>query len=76
VELANGAQNYELVFAGSARFFGETQDVQIMLTARADALIGTRLLNRYDLAIDFPGGQINRRPRSKPGGKRKRASGR
>ena len=76
VEFADGTQKNELLFAGSARFFGETHQVEITLTTSQDALIGTRLLNRYALAIDFPGGQINLRARLKPGGKRKRASNR
>ena len=74
VELADGRRTDELVFAGSARFLEETHDVEIMLTTSEDALIGTRLLNRYALAIDFPGGQIKLHSAHKPGGKRKRGS--
>jgi clan AA aspartic protease len=74
VELADGKQNYELVFAGSARFFGETHKVRIMVTASQDALIGTRLLNHYALSIDFPGGNITHRAAARPGEKRKRRS--
>jgi clan AA aspartic protease len=74
VELADGTRTDELVFAGSARFFGETHDVEIMVTTSEDALIGTRLLNRYPLAINFPGGRITVRSRPKAGGRRKRGS--
>ena len=71
IELADGAKRKQLVFAGSVRFFGETQDVEIMLTDSEDALIGTRLLNLYPLAIEFPGGHVKVRSQSKTGGKRK-----
>jgi hypothetical protein len=71
IELADGMQRNELVFAGSVRFFGETRDVQIMLTDSEDALIGTGLLNYHPLAIEFPGGQVKVRSRPKTGGKRK-----
>jgi clan AA aspartic protease len=71
IELADGSQRNELLFAGSVRFFGETREVQIMLTESEDALIGTSLLNHYQLAIEFPGGQVKVRPRPKTGGKRK-----
>jgi hypothetical protein len=60
------------MFAGSVRFFGETNGVRIMLTDSEDALIGTRLLNHYTLAIEFPGGQVKFRSRPKTEGKRKR----
>src|SRR5439155_5458936 len=72
VELADGKRSYELVFAGSARLFGETHEGRIMLTTSQDALIGTRLLNRYPLAIQFPGGEIKLRSRATSGERRKR----
>ena len=71
IELADGTQRKQLVFAGSVRFFGETNGVQIMLTDSEDALIGTSLLNHCPLAIEFPGGQVIARPRPKTGRKRK-----
>jgi clan AA aspartic protease len=71
IELADGSQRNELLFAGSVRFFGETREVQIMLTDSEDALVGTSLLNHYQLAIEFPGGQVKVHPRPKTGGKRK-----
>jgi clan AA aspartic protease len=76
VEFADGTRKNELLFAGSARFFGETHEVEIMVTTSQDALIGTRLLNHYSLAIEFPGGQINLRSRPEPGAKRRRPSNR
>jgi predicted aspartyl protease len=76
VELADGTQKNELLFGGSARFFSKTHEVRITLTTSEEALIGTRLLNRYPLAIDFPGGQINLRARPTPGLKQKRPSSR
>jgi clan AA aspartic protease len=72
VELADGKQSYELVFGGSARFLGQAREVEIMLTSSKDALIGTRLLNHYPLAIDFPGGQIKLRSPRRPSGKRQK----
>jgi hypothetical protein len=53
------------VFAGSVRFFGETREVDVILTDSEDALIGTNLLNHYTLAIEFPGAQVKVRPRRK-----------
>lgn len=70
VELADGTQRNQLVFAGSVRFFGATREVQIMLTDSEDALIATSLLDRYRLAIEFPGGQVKVRSGPKSGGKR------
>lgn len=72
VELADGKQSYELAFGGSATFLGETHEVQIMLTTSQDALIGTRLLNHYPLAIQFPGGDIKVASPPTSGRKRKR----
>jgi clan AA aspartic protease len=71
IELADGTQRVQLVFAGSVRFFGETREVDIILTDSEDALIGTNLLNHYPLAIEFPGAQVKVRPRRKTGEKRK-----
>jgi clan AA aspartic protease len=68
VELADGTQKYQLVFAGSVRFFGATREVQIMLTDSADGLIGTQLLEQYRIAIVFPGGLVKLRGRRNSGG--------
>ena len=70
VELADGTQKNQLVFSGSVRCFTETHAVQIILTNSMDALIGTRLLNRYRLSIDFPGGRVKHRQRRASGGRR------
>ena len=69
IELADGTQKDELVFAGSVRFLGETREVQIMLTNSEDALLGTRLLDHYPVSIDFPGGRVRLRQRRETGGK-------
>ena len=65
VELADGAEKHQLVFAGSVHFFSETREVKIMLTDSEDALIGTRLLNHFPLTIEFPGGQVKLRSGAK-----------
>lgn len=70
VELADGTRRNQLVFAGSVQFFSETQEVQIMLTDSEDSLIGTNLLEKHRVSIDFPGAQVKRRTRGKAGGKR------
>ena len=71
IELADGTQRKELVFAGSVGLFGATREVQIMLTNSEDALIGTSLLDTYALAIEFPGGLVKVRTPPKTGRKRK-----
>ena len=70
IELADGTRRNELVFAGTVRFFDETQAVEIMLTHSEDALIGTRLLDQYRVSIDFPGGRVKLRRRRASGGRR------
>ncbi len=72
IELADGMQRHELVFAGSVLFLEEAREVEIMLTKSEDALVGTNLLNHYPLAIEFPGGQVKVRTPPKTRGKRKR----
>ncbi len=63
VELADGTERNELVFAASVRLFGQTRPVRVMLTDSEDALIGTHLLDQFRLAIEFPGGQVKLRRR-------------
>ena len=58
VELADGTQKRELVFAGSVRFLDQIRPVRIFLTESEDALVGTRLLNDCRLNIDFPTGKV------------------
>ena len=71
IELADGTKKQQLVFAGSVRFFGEIHKVEIMLTSSEDALIGTRLLDKYTLSIEFPGGRVKVPMKPGPRGKRK-----
>lgn len=54
IELADGTQKDELVFAGSVRFLGRTRKVRISLTQSEEALVGTGLLADCRLTIDFP----------------------
>jgi hypothetical protein len=70
VELADGTRKYQLVFAGSVRFLGETYEVHIMLTDSEDALIGTDLLELHRVSIEFPGGRVRPHTRRTPGAKR------
>lgn len=69
IELADGTQRNDLVFAGSVEFFGVKRE--IMLTSSEDALIGTSLLNLYAVTIKFPGGKVKVHTSPKTGGKRK-----
>lgn len=71
VELADGTRKRELAFDGSVRFFNDAQAVRIMLTSSEDAPIGTRLLNHYRAAIEFPGGRLKLRQRPESGGRKK-----
>jgi clan AA aspartic protease len=71
IELADGTQKQQLVFTGSVRFFGEIHKVEIMLTNSGDALIGTRLVNKYKLSIEFPGARVKVPSKPPTGGKRK-----
>ena len=78
VELADGTQKDELVFAGEVRMFGQSQTVEIFLTNSDDTLVGTGLLARYAMSIEFPSGQLRlssqrtagERPKRKPKGHR------
>ena len=71
VELADGTLKSQLVFAGSARLFGETREVQIMLTDSDDGLSGTGLLEQFRVSIEFPGARI--KSRSRPEKRRRRS---
>jgi clan AA aspartic protease len=70
VELADGTRRKELVFAARVELFSQEQEIELMLTESEDALIGTRLLNRYRMSITFPGGRVkdlpDRKKRSAP----------
>lgn len=73
VELADGTQKDELVFAGKVRMLGRSHAVNMLLTASDDTLVGTRLLSRYALSIQFPRGELKVRsqPKSRTQGRRK-----
>jgi clan AA aspartic protease len=58
VELADGSQKRELVFGGQVEFQGESRAVSILLTESSDALIGTELLSKCRLTVDFVTGRI------------------
>jgi clan AA aspartic protease len=53
IELADGTLKSDLVFEGKVRFLGEQIDVDVYLTNRDEALIGTGLLESCRLTIDF-----------------------
>jgi predicted aspartyl protease len=72
VELADGTQKDELVFAGEIRMLGQRHAVKIFLTNSDDTLVGTRLLGRYALSIEFPSGQVKVPSAGKPRERRKR----
>ena len=71
IELADGTRKQQLMFGGSVRFFGETHQVEIMLTSSGDALIGTRLVDKYQLSIEFPGGHVKVPMKPGPRGQRR-----
>ena len=53
-EVATGAVVQEKVFLGKIRWFGRAQDVAAVASHAKDILIGTKLLRRSKLWIDFP----------------------
>jgi clan AA aspartic protease len=58
VELADGAQHDELVFAGTAKLLGHSRNVDLLLTRGEETLIGTQMLDDFRLTIDFPRGKV------------------
>ena len=54
-ELANGEILVKDVFRGSVVFDGREQEVDLVLTASQDTLIGASLLRDCQLGIDYPG---------------------
>jgi clan AA aspartic protease len=66
IELADGTQKWELVFAGAIRFLGRTRKARTYLTDSEDALVGTGLLSDCRLSIDFTTGKVmlSRKPRA------------
>lgn len=69
IELADGSQKRDLLFAGSAEFLGASRGVLISLTDGEDALIGTELLSDCHLSINFVSGKV-RVNRKHPGPRR------
>lgn len=54
VEYADGRRSQELVFSVEVDLDGKRGIVPATLTAGAEALIGTALLEKYELRINFP----------------------
>jgi clan AA aspartic protease len=52
-ELANSAVLVEDVFRGTIEFDGHEREVDLILTASTDTLIGASLLQAYTLHIDY-----------------------
>lgn len=57
-ELANGEVIIRDVFQGSVVFDEWEQEIQLILTASDDTLIGASLLQDYSLNIDYPGRMV------------------
>ena len=53
-ELANGEVLVEDVFRGTIEFDGQEREVDLILTASTDSLVGASLLQAYILHIDYP----------------------
>jgi clan AA aspartic protease len=53
-ELANGEIIAKEVFKGTVVFDGREEEVNLILTASQDSLIGASLLRRYRVCIDYP----------------------
>lgn len=54
-ELANGEIIVRDVFQGTVWFDGVEREIQLILTASQDTLIGASLLQDYNLNVDYPG---------------------
>ena len=53
-ELANGSVITQDVFQGSIVFNGREQEVEIIVMASQDTLIGASLLKDYELRVNYP----------------------
>ena len=53
-ELANGEVLVEDVFRDTIEFDGHEREVDLILTASTDSLVGASLLQAYTLHIDYP----------------------
>ena len=71
VELADGTEKDELVFAGKVRMLEQDQEVELFLTNSDDTLVGTGLLTRYAVSIEFPSGRLKVPSPREPSEKRK-----
>jgi clan AA aspartic protease len=69
-ELANGEIVGQQVFEGPIMFDGREQEVEVIMTASQDTLIGAALLQPYTLTIDYPNQEVrltkNRRTQHRP----------
>lgn len=67
-ELANGEIVAQKVFAGRIVWDGREQEVEVILTASQDTLVGAALLQAYTLTIDYPHHAVRlaKRRRRKP----------
>ncbi|MBI5222578.1 MAG: hypothetical protein HY980_03735 [Candidatus Magasanikbacteria bacterium] len=54
VEYADGRRSQELVFSVEVEVDGKRETVPATLTAGAEALAGTALLEKYELRVNFP----------------------
>jgi clan AA aspartic protease len=66
VELADGSQHVEQLFLGEVLFDGVRQGVDISLTQGADALLGTALLQEYQLEVRFRSRTVVLRKETEP----------
>ena len=57
-ELADGSRITQAVYAGRVTFDGELRRVLVTLTNSEDSLLGTAMLRRKRLAIDFRSGRV------------------
>ena len=57
-ELANGEVVGQDVFVGHIVFDGRGQEVELIVTASQDTLIGAALLQNYTLTVDYPAQQV------------------
>jgi clan AA aspartic protease len=69
-ELANGDLVRQQVFEGRIVWDGREQEVEVIMTASQDTLIGAALLQPYTLTIDYPNHEMwltkNRRTKHRP----------
>lgn len=59
VEYADGRRSQEMVFSVKMYFDGKEETVPATLTAGSEALVGTSLLAKHELRINFPRKKIS-----------------